>query len=335
MSIDLSNQARAIAESILGEVDWAAGGIVRCPGIHLHSKGTNGKRDCRVFLEGGKPPTIYCVHQNGCVAIVAEKNRALRSAIGKAKWQAERGEDPELPARPVLTRAEQLRRARQRRLDDLAARARRALPDILHSYRWPVEQIAAGSLDNSTPGWRAVLGLFAPDDVVWIGDRRDSGAPRFDTHFRTAAGWLRGTQPAGPLLSAACWRSGCFQRSADQIVRSPFLVVESDVLGREDIGAVFRWCQENGLALRAVIDTAGKGLHGWFERPADARRLEEHVTVLTAMGCDPGPMRAASMSRLPDAQRDGRRQRLLWIKASGGGVEAVSYPSRTRAQFSF
>ena len=313
MSTGLLTQERAVAESLLGEIDWPAGGICRCPGIDLHPKRTNGKRDCRVFLGGDKPPTIYCVHQNSCRAAVDETNHRLRSAIGKAKWQIARDENPTLPVRPPVSRREQLRRAHQRRLDDLAARARHALPEILRSYRWPVAQMWAQSPDDPTPGWRALLSLFAPDDVLWIGDRTESGHPRYASRFRAAADWLHGACPRGPLMSAACWQPGTCQRLAEQVVGSPNLVVESDLLGKEDIGAVFRWCQQDGLPLRAVIDTAGKGLHGWFERPPDPRRLEERITVLTALGCDPGPMRVASMSRLPDAWRDGRRQRLLWI----------------------
>lgn len=321
MSFDLLSQARAIAESLLTEVVWttADGGYCRCPGYDLHRKGSNGKRDCMIRLGGDKPPTIYCVHRNTCVDAVAERNHAFRSAIGKAKWQLARHEDPTLPVRPPVSRAEQLRRARQRKLDDLSARARRALPEILRSYPWPVAQMRADSPDDPTPGWRALLALFAPSDVLWIGDKKESGHPRFARSFRAAADWLRGSRPPGPLMSAACWQPGTHQRSAEQIFLSRFLVVESDLLGKEDIGAVFRWCCQDGLPLRAVIDTAGKGLHGWFDRPADPKRLEERIAVLSALGCDSGPMRAASMSRLPDAWREGRQQRLLWINQSVRG----------------
>lgn len=333
MSVDLLNQSRAIAESLLADIVWtsADAGYCRCPGYDLHRKSTNGKRDCIVRLGGDRPPTIFCVHRKRCVDVVAERNHHFRSAIGKAKWEIARGEDPTLPVRPQLTRAEQLRRGRQRRLDDLAARARRALPTILRDYRWPVADIAADSPDDTMPGWRALFSLFEPGDVLWTGDRKDSGAPAFAEHFRSAADWLRGDQPTGPLLSAACWKPGCFRRSADQIARAPFLVVESDVLGKDDISAVFRWCHEDGLTLRAVIDTAGKGLHGWFDRPTNPKRLEERITALTALGCDPGPMRIASMSRLPGAWRDGRQQRLLWINPDSEGVRACFTFSRTRA----
>ena len=326
MSSDFLFQSRRIAEGLLGEIDWERGGLARCPGADLHPRGSTGKRDCRVFIGGDKPPTIYCVHTTSCAGAVAEKNRELRRAIGRAEWEHRRGLDPTLPERSKRTRAEQLRRARQRRLDDLASRARRALPLILADYRWPVSEMAACSPTAIGDPLSGILSLFDPDDVVWIGDRLESGTPRFRTRFRTAHRWLRERpRPRGPLMSAAVWRHGCYQRNASQIVATPFLVVESDTLTRDQMGAVFRWCLADHLPLRAVIDTGGRGIHGWFDRPADPAALQERIAALTALGCDPGPMRPVSMSRLPGAWRGERQQRLLWLDARktprwGGGA---------------
>lgn len=336
MSTNTRSLFQRIAESIVGEVTWRTPdeGYCTCPGRELHT-GYNGKRDCIVRVSGA--PTIYCVHSS-CSALVEEKNRLLRSAIGRAEWQIKRDEDPTLPEVRPVTRGELLRRARQRKLEDLAARAKRGLPIILSDYRWSVDQISAGSPELVHHDWRQVLQLFAPTDVVWIGDKKDSGHPQFADRFRSAREWLQGGAcPTGPLMSAAVWKPGAFQRNAEHIRRSPFLVVESDTLTREQIGAVFRWCREGDsrdcLTLRAVIDTGGKGLHGWFDRPTSARALERWRVTLAALGCDEGPMRPASMSRLPGARRDnGRQQRLLWIDPGSEGVRPSFTSTHARAR---
>ena len=318
MNDPLLDQSRAIAESILGEIDWAGGGIVRCPGIDLHSKGTNGKRDCRVFLEGDKPPTIYCVHQNGCVAVVAEKNRALRSAIGKAKWQVEHGGGAAAPKRRRLTTAERAKIERQRYLENLRRKAATALPGLVRRWSWPPAAMMEESpvcLGPIGEHWRMLLALFQADDVVWIGDRRDSGKLRHRRFFRRSSEWLRDPFcPTGPLIAASSFQPGAAQRSRDQVATSQYLVVESDTLGLEEIGGVYRFLRDaERLPLHAIIDTAGRSMHAWFRRPADTERLEELLFVLPALGCDPGPLREPCMSRLPGAWRGTRQQRLVYF----------------------
>lgn len=42
------------------------------------------------------------------------------------------------------------------------------------------------------------------------------------------------------------------------------LIVESDTLAKGETYAVFRWCHQF-MPLHAIVDTAGKLLHGWFQ----------------------------------------------------------------------
>lgn len=74
---------RRIAEAQLGQLRWTgdARGYCTCPGLACHGAKA-GKRDCQVRLDG--VPTIKCFHSS-CSGLVAEANRALRSAIGKAE----------------------------------------------------------------------------------------------------------------------------------------------------------------------------------------------------------------------------------------------------------
>jgi len=56
---------------------------VQCPGVELHTS-PNGRKDCRITINDGKVPTVFCCH-NSCRAVVDEKNHEMRSAIGKLK----------------------------------------------------------------------------------------------------------------------------------------------------------------------------------------------------------------------------------------------------------
>lgn len=56
---------------------------VQCPGADMHTS-PNGRKDCRLTINDGKVPTLFCCH-NSCRAAVEEMNHNMRSAIGKLK----------------------------------------------------------------------------------------------------------------------------------------------------------------------------------------------------------------------------------------------------------
>jgi hypothetical protein len=84
---------RAIAERILGTVEWQSDvlGDCHCPGEALHTTGEK-PHECQVHLD--RVPTIHCVHKS-CESAVAETNHRLRSEIGKAEKRAAPGVDTE------------------------------------------------------------------------------------------------------------------------------------------------------------------------------------------------------------------------------------------------
>jgi putative DNA primase/helicase len=77
------------AAASLFAIDWETPqlGWLECPGIGRHT-GKNHSADCRITLDDGKPPTIFCFHSS-CSDEVAEANKRLRSALGKAERKAE------------------------------------------------------------------------------------------------------------------------------------------------------------------------------------------------------------------------------------------------------
>jgi hypothetical protein len=159
----------------------------------------------------------------------------------------------------------------------------------------------------------AILRLYAPGDIVWIGDLHDSGSPRHARHFRPSSEWLQGPMPPGPRISQTTFRKGVVSRCARTVRKRPFLVVESDTLTLGEQGALLRLLRKT-LTLRAVVHTGGRSLHGWFECPAPT--LFRHLRhFLVAVGADPALFNPVQPVRMPGWPRSdsGELPRLIFL----------------------
>lgn len=198
-----------------------------------------------------------------------------------------------------------------------ARRLETALQDIVREFPWPraaMRAASGGGVEEPVhEHYYQVFCLFADDDVVWCGrDVHDTGSPDHSSRFRTVAEWLGETKCPGMYVCPNTFKAGVYSRCNQHVQQTKFLVVESDHLSKDEIGAVFRWLKEGfGLRLRIVVDTAGKSLHGWFDYPAE-RELEQLKTFLPAIGCDPALFNSSQPCRLAGAVRDGRYQQLIY-----------------------
>jgi hypothetical protein len=299
--------ATEIATNVLGEIDWITPteGYCDCPGRNSHSN-RSGRRDCAIYLD--RIPTLHCVHES-CGQAVAAANKKLRNAILNGN-----------PAEPRRMTAEDKAAKKQREKSErIRLRAAKILPEILSKFRWPYQQIIANSpvklTQNEPEHWKLLLQKYEASDVVWIGDKFDSGKPEHASHFKTAADWLTESSAPGPLICPAIFKNTSFARSNDNIIARRFLVVESDTLTRDAVGAVFRWLHECcELNLVAIVDTGGKSLHAWFEIEEDL--LDAQKLVLPALQCDPKLFTPSQPVRLPGALRDGvagKYQKLIYL----------------------
>lgn len=306
--VDLSTTV----ESILGPVNWITEqeGFVTCPGQSLHTHRT-GKRDCKLYL--GSVPTLKCFHAS-CSSLVEAKNTELRRALAdpqRAKDAAKRRLSPE----------EKQRVAELQRKEQVRLRAAKSKDQILQQFTWPFESIQADSpvpvAPNPANHWRPLISLFQEGDIVWSGSLYDSGKPAHHVHFRTREQWLQGSHAHGQFICPAVFKPDSFIRGNDHIVARRFLVVESDELTKDQVGGVFRWLKDKvGLSLKAIVDTAGKSLHGWFTYP-EASVVDDLKLVLPELGCDPKLFTASQPVRLPGKLRDGKYQRLVWLNDGG------------------
>jgi hypothetical protein len=305
--------ATAVAEKILKSVEWASAtmGYCECPGKKLHST-NDGKRDCVVYLD--RVPTVHCMHAS-CAAEIEKMNRLLRSSIlnpaGEADFQL-----------PKLTAEDKARIAERHRNERIRVRAAKSLPQILKKHRWTYDEMIQDSpqdvQEDCRDHWRALLAKFKPDDVVWIGAVRDSGGLECAANFKAVQEWLTYGRAPGQFTCPVNFKNTSTARSNANIIDRRFLVVESDVLKKDEVGAVFRWLREGcGLKLVAIVDTAGKSLHGWFDFVSCEPALDELRLILPALKCDPKLFTASQPVRLPGAERDGKLQRLVYLAKEG------------------
>jgi hypothetical protein len=193
------------------------------------------------------------------------------------------------------------------------------LKTILRDFAWPYGAIVADPLgrfvEPQHEHWRYLLCLFDDNDIVWIGrDIYDSGKPSHLYRFRKAVDWPGMPACPGRLICPNTFLPGSFNRADSKVLKTKFLVVESDELNRNEVGAIFRWL-ENAypeMTLRAIVDTAGKSLHGWFDYPSPTV-LEEVRDFLPRLKCDPAMFTPSQPCRLPGALRGNAYQRLIYF----------------------
>lgn len=300
--------AKAKAEKLLGAIEWQTDthGECRCPGEAAHTTQTR-TRDTTVFIDG--IPTIFCWHSS-CQLERDRYNRMLREAIL----------DELEPGQPRQERKLEIRRDPEA---DICHRigivAKSGMAHYLAEYAWPVADMFEQSPQRADEGqdYQMMLSLFSPEEVLWIGQVTDSGKPENKANFRKVGEWMKLDSPIGQFTSPSVFPAGCTSRSNQNATRR-YLVVESDTLDKDKVGAVFRLMREMFcMKLHAIVDTGGKSLHGWFENPPKPEWERQLKAFLVPIGCDPATFKPSQPVRIPGAKRDKAMQRLLWFCKEG------------------
>jgi hypothetical protein len=301
--------ATEIAEHQLGQIDWVSPteGYCECPGKERHTSKDGGK-DCILYLD--RIPTLHCLHAS-CAPAIEEANRKLRAAILNGCKEGD--------GKPKRLTAEDKAKLKERdRQERLRQRAAKSLPQVLANHQWTYDQIIADSpvqlAGEERDHWRLLLKKFKPEDVIWIGDKFDSGKAEHAKHFKTATQWLKESSVSAQFICPATFKNNSTARSNDNVLVRRFLVVESDTLAKDQVGAVLKWLRDRvGMDLVAIVDTAGKSLHGWFRFPQHEYEVDELKLVLPALQCDPKLFTPSQPVRLPGALRDWKRQKLVYL----------------------
>jgi hypothetical protein len=182
--------------------------------------------------------------------------------------------------------------------------------------------------------------LFAPDDLVFIGDRLEPGV--FGQNIRPATAWGTFFQNGGtagpfimlnPLSGAPAPKKdggGETYRGDSNIRTFRHCLVEFDNQSRED---QIRFWSTAKLPILALIDSGRKSIHAWLSVNKLTTCLSTHEwhqgikvglydKVLVPLGVDKACSNPSRLSRLPGFLRGetGRYQRLLWLSPDGREV---------------
>jgi RecA-family ATPase len=169
--------------------------------------------------------------------------------------------------------------------------------------------------------------LYKPDECVRIvqGDIREDGReqPKDGGAPLTVREWLaKADAKKGDLSTLWSSSSGAGVyvgmnpvapngKKDDDVTAYRFALVESDQIPPEEqFGKIFA----SKVPCAAVIDSAGKSIHAWIRVDAkDRREFDERVAFLYRYfpWADVKNKNPSRLSRLPDAKRRGKRQRLL------------------------
>ena len=321
------------AARLLGAIDWQTevSGFCRCPGESLHTS-SNGRKDCRVSIDGA--PTLHCFHST-CAPIVAGMNYKLRCELGQSSWslilpggRVIRSGDVLQSTGAILTReiiavrakAEGRTKDDQLLLESVKVEFERIQPELFETLKWtfddilrdsPVKDVAYREAEDQFRTW---LQIWPPHAHVWIGSIYDSGREEHAKNFRPISEWYQIGPVMGNFTCGSSFKAGSYQRSNANCNGTRFMVVESDTLSKDEVGAVFSYLHRRlKYNIHAVIDTGGKSLHGWFDaprKPSEERRLK---LALTIFGCDPKLFTFSQPVRLPGAMRDGKLQRMIFL----------------------
>jgi hypothetical protein len=308
------NPQRA-AERVLGTVQWENPvlGFCTCPGAAAHTTPT-GRKDCRVSLD--EVPTVYCFHTH-CAGALQNANKRLRRSL----WDASKalptfGEASAVAPNQSASPPSEA----DARDSSLNEHVRALIPGLQKDQNWPLEEIIRSSpvsLTNVDPSeqFRLWLKLWPEDAVIWTGDTLDSGRPENADNFRTATEWAKRGLAIGNFTCASSFVPGGMRRADAAVAKRHFLVVESDTLNKDEVGAVFRFLTRRlKHRLHCIVDTGGKSLHGWFSAPSVAE-IPRLKLALTVLGCDPKMFGKSQPCRVPGALRGENRQSLIWLRA--------------------
>lgn len=299
---------RVTVEKLYPTIEWEddVTGFITCPGEALHTHPTK-KRDCRIKIDGA--PTIFCLHHS-CKPAVDDANYELRFRM----WAGRSPDDsfatrvPTPEERAILEE----RQAAKAEVERWKKWAQGAREKIFKRFAWdPADVYDQSPVKNEDPAldFPLFLSLFDPNDVLWIGEPTDSGEFARD-HFRPACSWLN-TSPAGHFTCPSAFREGTFRRSNTEVLRRPYLVIESDTLSQADTCALARWLT-GCMVLRAIIYSGGKSLHCWFQTPSQPL-FDRLKIVLPELGCDPALFKPSQPVRVPGIRRDGKWQSIIYF----------------------
>ena len=101
------------------------------------------------------------------------------------------------------------------------------------SDQWGANLFHASPLMGGSPEQDAcamIQALFEPDEIIWLGEPRDSGQERHRKHFMTTSDWVAYDETPHSRVCLSSFKMGSFSRTKENIQETRFLCIESDEL---------------------------------------------------------------------------------------------------------
>ena len=276
MPDDLTGEIRRIVEDELQIERWdgAVGYCRHCPGEHLHTTASTGSPI--VFVDG-KFPVLTCFHRS-CAPVTAETNQRLYDA-----WvDFCDGHDIKIE----LTPEEKAERAFRKHLRVLRTNARlRLAPKIIGAgvsvEDWTKESPFNLNKYQVQDHWLFYLaGLYAPDDMLWIGELYQSGR-EYKHCFRSTWKWVTEMKVSpGPQICAAPFKEHnvfVFNAEAKPLYDSVLFqrIPEGDApVGYDLRGVRDYWSQGDGKGFTGVYRVEGQ-----YRRAKEFIRAQPYIVM--------------------------------------------------------
>jgi hypothetical protein len=112
------------------------------------------------------------------------------------------------------------------------------------------------------------------------------------------------------------------RRSAESVTSFRFAVLETD---EADLNDWLKCLALLPLRIAAIYESGGRSIHALVQVDAATKEewdqtVRKMKSILITLGADPNALTAVRLSRLPQAQRGGRVQRLLYLNPSPDAV---------------
>jgi hypothetical protein len=272
--------------------------FIECPAIRLHTK-PNKPTDCLVYSNG----TVHCMHQS-CEEECKTVSSGLKVFLDPPKTDRKKRQERSEEYQKAIALANAIERIKSKIYAEYDSKKQGVY------VRWtPVEQ------------WARFFSLYASEDVLWIGEERDTGL-RGIGHFRTVADWKN--RKYGHFVCPAIFdSSGRTVRAKDGVIRIPYRVIEFDHLHpdpninkRYSLALMWRLHKKVGLSLRAQIDSGRRSIHSWCDN--DPKIFDNaFILALQLIGADTRVLKGSTqLVRMPGVPRDQNQQTLIWISNS-------------------
>jgi hypothetical protein len=192
------------------------------------------------------------------------------------------------------------------------------------------------ALQDCTGGLRTLYGNSPGEKVLVFSDMKSQGQFLWEAD---RAGSIRNSLfPAGPdgvwflpqpvdgMFHPNPRQGGTMSRRSEESVTAwRYAVLESDVADCDDW---LRCLAQLPLRIAAVCESGGRSIHALVRIDASSKtdwesKVAKMKPVLVTLGADPGALSAVRLTRLPQAMRGQRLQRLLYLNPDPDGRPIV------------